>query len=197
MRVILAGYNLDQEIITRLRESFHHLASAPDRETIDPSALTPETLSAAYARISRDPAPIPELRARAMGDVANARRSNQRIVFGFGHASVAEHAVFNLDILDVSRLAIEALEMTRLGSSATASFPPKLPERHWRRISGNCLAVNRRATDRPIGCSRTTTSAPVPRRGLHRVPVACWRAPPKRMPAIFSGWQPPGSWAPH
>jgi thymidylate synthase ThyX len=116
MRVILAGYNLDHEIIMRLRESSRDPAGRSDSQTIDPTALTPETLSAAYARISRDPAPIPELRARALSDVADARRSNQRIVFGFGHASVAEHAVFNLDILDVSRLAIEALEMTRLGS---------------------------------------------------------------------------------
>jgi len=103
MEVLLAGYNVDREV----------LASLPQA---DRDAATPETLSAAYARISRDPRPVPELRAEARGDVVRARRSNEQIVFGFGHASVAEHAVFNFDILGVSRLAIEALEATRFGS---------------------------------------------------------------------------------
>jgi flavin-dependent thymidylate synthase len=103
MEVILAGYNVDRELLT---------GSPPP----DPEALTPETLSAAYARVSRDPRPIPELRADARQDVVRARRSNRQIVFGFGHASVAEHAVFNLDVLGVSRVALEALEATRLGS---------------------------------------------------------------------------------
>jgi len=107
MEVVLAGYNLDRDLIARLAEG----AAASDAD-----ALTPETLSAAYARVSRDPRPIPELRADARTDVAQARRSNRRIIFGFGHASVAEHAVFNLDLLGLSRLALEALEATRIGS---------------------------------------------------------------------------------
>jgi len=107
MKVILAGHNLDHALITRLRER---------AEDIDPESLTPETLSAAYARISRDPRPIPDLRAESLTDVAAARKSNQRIIFGFGHASVAEHAVFNLDILGISRVAMEALEAARLAS---------------------------------------------------------------------------------
>jgi len=106
MEVHLAGTNLDRELIAALRAG----------GAVDPDALTPETLSAAYARISRDPRPIPELRAEARRDVARARRSNERIVFGFGHASVAEHAVFNFDVLGISRLVFEALEATRLGS---------------------------------------------------------------------------------
>ena len=101
--VILAGHNLDAESMDALRRG-------------EPAPVTPETLSAAYARISRDPRPVPELRAAARADVARARASNDRIVFGFGHHSVAEHAVFNFDVLDASRLAIEALEAHRLAS---------------------------------------------------------------------------------
>lgn len=33
-----------------------------------------------------------------------------------GHSSIAEHAVFNLDILGVSRLAVETIERFRLCS---------------------------------------------------------------------------------
>ncbi len=117
MEVILAGYNVDQDLLARLKSSAPETSSDPGRiPAIDPDALTPEALSAAYARISRDPRPIPELRARAREDVARARRSNRQIIFGFGHASVAEHAVFNFDVLGLSRLAVEALEATRLGS---------------------------------------------------------------------------------
>jgi len=116
MRVVLAGYNADME----------H------------GSKTPETLSAAYARISRDPRPIGELRFEATREVARARASNRRIVFGYGHGSVAEHAFFNFDILDLSRLATEALQSFRLASFTEKSqryirldggwvVPPELP----------------------------------------------------------------------
>ncbi len=105
MKVILAGHNLDYEVI---RECSATLDSS-DR-------LTPETLCAAYARISRNPLPVDELRAAARGEVEKARRSNQAIVFDMGHSSIAEHAVFNIDILDVSRLAVEEIEKFRLCS---------------------------------------------------------------------------------
>ncbi len=105
MRVILAGFNIDSEIIKEARD-----------RGVDPDRLSPETLSAAYARISRDPAPVDELRAQARTEVASARASNERIVFGMGHASVAEHAVFNFDLIGISRYAIEAVEHFRLCS---------------------------------------------------------------------------------
>lgn len=104
-RIVLAGYNLDADVIAELVRA---CPESPD--------LTPETLSAAYARISRDARPVDALRRLAREDVARARQSNQRIVFGLGHHSVAEHAVFNFDVIDVSRLAIESLEAHRLAS---------------------------------------------------------------------------------
>ncbi len=105
MRIELAGFNLDAALIAECRQ-----------RGIRPEALTPETVAVAYARISRDPAPVTELRARALSDVAAARRSAQAIIFEMNHQSVAEHAVFNFDVLEVSRLAVEALEWHRLCS---------------------------------------------------------------------------------
>lgn len=105
MKVLLAGYNFDSEVIEALAKN------SPPRLDI-----TPETLSAAYARISRDPRPVDELRAEARKEVERARRSNQTIIFKMGHHSVAEHAVFNFDIIGVSRLAIEEIEHFRLAS---------------------------------------------------------------------------------
>lgn len=104
-RIVLAGFNLDADILADLARN---CPESPD--------LTPETLSAAYARISRDARPVDALRRVARADVARSRQSNERIVFGLGHHSVAEHAVFNFDVIDVSRLAIESLEAHRLAS---------------------------------------------------------------------------------
>src|SRR5512139_543894 len=103
MRVVLAGYNVDSAVLDELKKH------SPPRQDV-----TPETLSASYARISRDPRPVDELRAAARAEVDRTRRSNQSIIFKMGHHSVAEHAVFNFDIIGVSRLAIEEIERFRL-----------------------------------------------------------------------------------
>jgi flavin-dependent thymidylate synthase len=105
MDVILAGYNVDSEVLEELKKN------SPARDDV-----TPETLPAAYARISRDPRSATELRRIARAEVGRARSSNQAIVYKMGHHSVAEHAVFNFDILNISRLAIETLEAQRLCS---------------------------------------------------------------------------------
>jgi len=105
MKVLLAGFNIDADVVAELR------AAAPERADV-----TPETLAAAYARISRNPRPVDELRAEARAEVERARRSNQTIIFKMGHHSVAEHAVFNFDLIGLSRLAIEEVERFRLCS---------------------------------------------------------------------------------
>lgn len=105
MRVILAGYNVDNEVLEELKRSNPSLKN-----------VTPETMAAAYARISRDPRSADKLRAVARTEVERARRSNRNIIFKMGHHSVAEHAVFNFDIIGVSRLAIEEIEKFRLCS---------------------------------------------------------------------------------
>ena len=105
MKIILAGYNLDYETIREFQE-LH-----PEAQN-----LTPETISAAYARISRSPKPVDELREIARQEVEKARQSNRNIVFDMGHSSIAEHAVFNIDVIGVSRILVEEIEKFRLCS---------------------------------------------------------------------------------
>jgi len=93
MEVIIAGYN-----------------------TTVGDNLRPEIISASYARTSRSEKSIPELREEAKLDLENARKSNKNIVFGVGHSSIAEHTVFNIDIIDVSRFLVEEIESHRLAS---------------------------------------------------------------------------------
>lgn len=102
MKVLLAGYNVDVATLagrTRARR-----------------CMTPETISAAYARISRSPKPIDVLRAETRRRLSRARASNRRIVFEMGHHSIAEHAVFNFDVMGISRLAVEELEHFRIAA---------------------------------------------------------------------------------
>jgi len=103
MKVKLAGFNIEQELIQSL---------ARNRRVVP----TPETIAAAYARVSRSIKPVEILRSEARRELKRARQSNQTIVFEMGHHSIAEHAVFNFDIEDVSRLAVEAIEHHRLAS---------------------------------------------------------------------------------
>lgn len=105
MKILLAGYNLDYDIIRTLKEK-----NGLQQD------LTPETISAAYARISRSPKPVNELREISREEVDKARQSNRNIVFEMGHSSVAEHAVFNIDVIGVSRLLVEEIEKFRLCS---------------------------------------------------------------------------------
>lgn len=105
MKINLAGYNVDADVLSQ---------ATSDHATH--TNLTPEVISAAYARISRAPESVDVLRRKAAEDVKKARKSNETIIFEMGHASVAEHAVFNFDIIDVSRLVIEAIEHARLAS---------------------------------------------------------------------------------
>ncbi|MEA3312538.1 MAG: FAD-dependent thymidylate synthase, partial [candidate division WOR-3 bacterium] len=104
MEVILAGFNLDTDTIKDLKEG---------RKDVP---ITPETISAAYARISRSPMRVDQLRAQAREEMENARKSNRTIIFEMGHHSVAEHACFNFDVIGISRLAVEALQGFRLAS---------------------------------------------------------------------------------
>ena len=65
MEVILAGCNFDYSAIGDFQEG----RCASER-------LTPETIAAAYARISRDGRRVDELRALALQEVEKARQSN-------------------------------------------------------------------------------------------------------------------------
>jgi len=105
MKLILAGFNVDVETLKELNNG-----------KLNHETMTPETISAAYARISRSPKPVNELRDLSRREVEKSRKSNKNIIFAMGHHSVAEHAVFNFDLIGVSRLAVEEVEKFRLCS---------------------------------------------------------------------------------
>jgi len=119
LEVKLSGFNVDVDGLREIKKLLEQESlSEEGRKTALGllNNLTPETISASAARISRDPRPINELRKEARADVEKARKSNKAIIFTMGHKSVAEHAFFNFDIRGVSRRAVEELERPRLQS---------------------------------------------------------------------------------
>ena len=81
---------------------------------LDPKDLSPETIAVTFAKTSRSPQRFCEIAAE-LSDEKSAE-FNEKWVVGYGHASVAEHAVLHLAVENISRLAVEALESCRLAS---------------------------------------------------------------------------------
>lgn len=88
----------------------------PGREIylLSPKQLSPETIAVAFAKTSRSPEPFREIAAQ-LSDEKSAQ-FHEKWVVGYGHASVAEHAVLHIAFENVSRLAIESIEGNRLAS---------------------------------------------------------------------------------
>ena len=88
----------------------------PEREIylLSPRALSPETIAVAFAKTSRAPESFREIAAE-LSDEQSAK-FHEKWVVGYGHASVAEHAVLHVAFENVSRIAIETIESSRLAS---------------------------------------------------------------------------------
>ncbi|GAB4503382.1 MAG: FAD-dependent thymidylate synthase [Anaerolineales bacterium] len=76
--------------------------------------LSPETIAVAFAKTSRFPDSFRNIAAELTDE--KSAQFHEKWVVGYGHASVAEHAVLHLAIENASRLAMEAIESNRLAS---------------------------------------------------------------------------------
>ena len=81
---------------------------------LDPKNLSPETIAVTFAKTSRSPESFREIAAE-LNDEKSAQ-FHEKWVVGYGHSSVAEHAVLHIAVENCSRLAVEALESCRLAS---------------------------------------------------------------------------------
>jgi thymidylate synthase ThyX len=81
---------------------------------LSPKDLNPETIAVTFAKTSRSPKPFDEIASELSDE--SASKFHEKWVVGYGHASVAEHAVLHLAMENVSRLAIETIEGNRLAS---------------------------------------------------------------------------------
>ena len=81
---------------------------------LDAHSLTEEEIAVAFAMTSRRPEPFDEIAEQVSQE--KAADFHERWVLGYGHASVAEHAIVHLAVENISRLACDALEDNRLAS---------------------------------------------------------------------------------
>lgn len=81
---------------------------------LDAHELTEEEIAVAFAMTSRRPEPFDEIAEQVSKE--KAADFHERWVLGYGHASVAEHAVVHLAVENISRLACDSLEDNRLAS---------------------------------------------------------------------------------
>jgi thymidylate synthase ThyX len=79
-----------------------------------PGRLSPETIAVTFAKTSRSPLSFQQI-ADELTDEKSAE-FHEKWVVGYGHGSVAEHAVLHIAFENVSRLAVESIESNRLAS---------------------------------------------------------------------------------
>lgn len=94
---------------------------------LDPRALTAEQIAVAFAMTSRRPDAFDEIAKQVSAE--KAADFHERWVLGYGHASVAEHAVIHMAVENVSRLACDTLEDNRLASYTEKSSRYQVLER--------------------------------------------------------------------
>lgn len=81
---------------------------------LSPQDLTEEQLAVVFAMTSRRPEAFDEIALQVSQE--KAANFHERWVLGYGHASVAEHAVLHMAVENVSRMACDTLEDNRLAS---------------------------------------------------------------------------------
>ncbi|HEX5808201.1 MAG TPA: FAD-dependent thymidylate synthase [Anaerolineales bacterium] len=148
----------------------------PEREIylLSPRSLSPETIAVAFAKTSRSPESFRAIAAE-LSDEKSAQ-FHEKWVVGYGHASVAEHAVLHIAFENVSRLAIESIEGNRLASYTEKSTryqkwgsddfttPPELGE------AGHALCAEYVDTIRFLFKTYMDSLEPVKRLVLEQIP---------------------------
>ncbi|HUU45475.1 MAG TPA: FAD-dependent thymidylate synthase, partial [Acidobacteriota bacterium] len=90
--------------------------------------LPPEVVAVAFAKTSRSPDPFDKI-ADELTEAKSAK-FHERWVVGYGHASVAEHAVLSIALENVSILAAKAIEDNRLASYTEKSTRYQIYDPH-------------------------------------------------------------------
>lgn len=88
----------------------------PERRVylLEPQKYSPETIAVTFAKTSRSPLSFDEIAEELTNEKSAA--FHEKWVVGYGHASVAEHAVLHIALENISRLAVETIEGNRLAS---------------------------------------------------------------------------------
>ncbi len=103
------------------------MTKARDIYLLSPKMLSPEVIAVAFAKTSRSPESFRDIAAELTDE--KSAEFHEKWVVGYGHASVAEHAVLHIAFENVSRLAVECIESNRLASYTEKSTRYQVFER--------------------------------------------------------------------
>lgn len=78
------------------------------------NSLPPEVVAVTFAKCSRSPDPFDKIAKELNED--KSRKFHEKWVVGYGHSSVAEHAVLNIAMENISIVATKVIEDNRLAS---------------------------------------------------------------------------------
>ena len=120
---------------------------------LSPRDLTEEQIAVTFAMTSRRPEPFDEIAEQVSAE--SAAQFHERWVVGYGHASVAEHAILHLAVENISRLAGDALEDNRLASYTEKSS-------RYQVIDPESFHIPLELDDQPTLASALHNSLPVP-----------------------------------
>lgn len=150
--------------------------TAPKRDIYLLSArkLSPETIAVAFAKTSRSPESFREIAAELSEEKSS--EFHEKWVLGYGHSSVAEHAVLHIAIENASRLSMEAIESNRLASYTEKStryqkwdadsftIPPELEDHPLLQAYVDCCRLLFETYRRSLEPLRARAQAKTPRR---------------------------------
>lgn len=142
------------------------MATAPTKVTSSPhtrriynlTGYSPEVIAVAFAKTSRVPDSFDQIAAELSEE--SSSKFHEKWVIGYGHASVAEHAVLNVALENISILATKVIEDNRLASYTEQStryqvyandrfYRPAsvMASRHAERCVATCRALMGSYTD--------------------------------------------------
>jgi len=104
---------INKKIINTIEENKKHMKEERRIYTL-PNNLMPEVKAVTFAKCSRSADPFDKIAAELTEE--KSADFNEKWVVGFGHSSIAEHAVISLAIENVSNIATKVLEDARLAS---------------------------------------------------------------------------------
>jgi thymidylate synthase ThyX len=139
----------------------HKKSDSTSRRVYSLNGYPEETVSVAFAKTSRSPEPFDKIASEL--DQESTKRFHETWVLKFGHSSVAEHASAHLAAENISRLSVECIEGSRLGSYTEKStryqeldiahthFPKELEGTQYEQLYNETLAALFSAYDSCLG----------------------------------------------
>ena len=111
---LLSAEVINQKVIKAVEENNNKSMPVERRIYALPNNLMPEVKAVTFAKCSRSSEPFDKIAAELTEE--KSAEFHDKWVVGFGHSSIAEHAVISLAVENISNIATKVIEDSRLAS---------------------------------------------------------------------------------